>query len=144
MKIRNYAKKTRVGQNPIVTVGFGSRGQVDLVDMQSSEFGGMKLLLTYCDRGTKYAATCALPNKQVKPRLAHVISYFPIFCLNVVFGTQSATITKALFDIFISIGSPAILQPDNGREFSGIASKSIQLSEDDVVEVNSMFLWRLR
>jgi hypothetical protein len=34
---------------------------------------------------------------------------------------------------FIRIGPPTILQPDNGREFSGIASKS--LSEGDVIEV---------
>jgi hypothetical protein len=61
-----------------------------------------------------------------------------------VFGTQSATIAKALFDIFISIGPPAILQPENGREFLGIASKLIQLSEDDIIEINFMFLWRLR
>ncbi len=33
MKIRNYAKNARAGHNPIVTIGFGSREQVDLVDM---------------------------------------------------------------------------------------------------------------
>ncbi len=47
--------------------------------------------------------------------------------------TQATTIAKALFDIFLCIGPPTILQPDNGREFSGIAAKSI--TEEDVVEV---------
>ncbi len=48
---------------------------------------------------------------------------------------QAATIAKALLDIFKFIAPPAILQPDNGREFSGIASKKPELGEDDVVEV---------
>ena len=66
IKMKNYVKKPRAGHKPILTVGFGSRGQVDLIDMQSSEFGGMKWLLTYCDHGTKFAATCPVPNKQVE------------------------------------------------------------------------------
>jgi hypothetical protein len=65
MKMRSHMKKARSGHKPILTVGFGSRGQVDLVDLQSSEYGGMKWLLTYCDHGTKYAATTPVPNKQV-------------------------------------------------------------------------------
>jgi len=63
---RNNVKKCKAGHRPILTSGFGSRGQVDLVDLQSSEYEGMKWLLSYVDHGTKYAATCALPNKQVK------------------------------------------------------------------------------
>ncbi len=59
-------KKCKAGHRPILTSGFGGRGQVDLVDLQSSEYEGMKWLLSYVDHGTKYAATCALPNKQVK------------------------------------------------------------------------------
>jgi len=66
IKQKSHAKKCRACHRSILTVGFGSRGQVDLVDLQSSEFGGMKWLLTYCDHGTKYAATCPLPNKQVR------------------------------------------------------------------------------
>ncbi len=63
---RSNLKKTKAGHRPILTTGFGSRGQVDLVDFQSSEFDGMKWLLTYCDHGTKFAATTPVPNKQVK------------------------------------------------------------------------------
>jgi len=47
--------------------------------------------------------------------------------------TQATTIAKALFDIFVYIGPPTILQPDNGREFSGIAAKTI--TEEGVVDV---------
>ena len=46
---------------------------------------------------------------------------------------QAATIAKALLGIFKFIGPPAILQPDNGREFSGIAKK--ELREVEVSEV---------
>jgi hypothetical protein len=63
---RSNIKKTKAGHRPILTTGFGSRGQVDLVDLQSSEYEGMKWLLTYCGHGTKFAATCPVPNKQVK------------------------------------------------------------------------------
>jgi hypothetical protein len=42
-------------------------------------------------------------------------------------------------DIFKFIGPPAILQPDNGREFSGIARK--ELGEEDVTEVRMFLLF---
>ena len=63
---RNNVKKTIAGHKPILSLGFGSRGQVDLVDLHSNEYEGMKWLLAYVDHGTKYAATCPLPNKHVK------------------------------------------------------------------------------
>ncbi len=63
IKMRNYSKSSRAWHKPIIIVGIGSIGQVDLVDMQSNEFDGMKRLLTYCDRGKKYAVTRAVPNK---------------------------------------------------------------------------------
>ena len=47
---------------------------------------------------------------------------------------QAATIAKALLDIFKFIGPPAIMQPDNGREFSGIARKEI--GEGEVTEAS--------
>jgi hypothetical protein len=65
IKMRVNSKKPRAKHSPILTVGFGTRGQVDLVNLQSTEFGGMKWLLTYCDHGTKFAATTPLPNNQV-------------------------------------------------------------------------------
>jgi len=51
------------------------------------------------------------------------------------YDIQAATIAKALLDIFKFIAPPAILQPDNRREFSGIASKQPELGKGEVVEV---------
>eukprot|EP00951_Prasinocladus_malaysianus_P014573 scaffold111087_cov31-Prasinocladus_malaysianus.AAC.1 len=113
VKTRCAPKKTMAGSTPILTVGFGSRGQVDLIDYQSSAHGGMKWLLTYCDHGTKFACTRPLRDKK---------------------ASQSRTVAMALLDIFATIGPPVILQPDNGREFSGIASKNA-VTEEDVQEV---------
>jgi hypothetical protein len=42
IKMKASVKKARAGHRPIFTVGFGSRGQVDLVDLQSSEYKEMK------------------------------------------------------------------------------------------------------
>ncbi len=80
VKLKNYAKKPRVGHKPIIAVGFRSREQVDLIDMQSSDYDGMEWLLTYCDHGTKFAATVPLPNKQVivsSHNIAILVNYFP-------------------------------------------------------------------
>jgi hypothetical protein len=38
-------------------------------------------------------------------------------------------------DIFTTIGAPSILQSDNGREFTGQAGKSSELSEAEIVEI---------
>ena len=65
IKMKTSVKNARSRHRPILTVGFGSRGQVDFVDLQSSEYKGMKWLLSYCDHGTKFTYTTALPNKQV-------------------------------------------------------------------------------
>ena len=62
---QSQGKKVRAGHKPIVTAGFGTRGQVDLIDMQSSEYDGMKWLLTYVDHGTKLGCSEPLPNKEV-------------------------------------------------------------------------------
>ena len=40
-------KKTVAGFKPIITPGFGSRGQVDLIDMQSCPDGQFKFLMNY-------------------------------------------------------------------------------------------------
>ena len=42
-------------------------------------------------------------------------------------------------DIFLVIAPPAILQPDNGREFSGMAYKKPELTEEDVMDVSVLF-----
>ena len=80
IKMRSYSKTPRAGHKPILTEGFGSRGQVDLIDMQSNDFNGMRWLLTYVDHGTKYAVTCAVPNKQVTMLLMFMLVFVGWCC----------------------------------------------------------------
>ena len=67
--------------------------------MQSCQDGQFKYLLNYQDHGIKLYANAALTSK-----------------------TPQA-VAYALVDIFTIIGAPAILQTDNGREFTKIANK---------------------
>ena len=41
------------GHQPIITLGFGSRGQLDLIDMQSMPDGAFKWIMNYTDHGIK-------------------------------------------------------------------------------------------
>jgi hypothetical protein len=71
--LKAHVKKARAGYIPITTVGFGNRGQVYLIDMQSFEFQGMKWLLNYRDHGTNFAAATPLPTKKVR---CEVVMFF--------------------------------------------------------------------
>ena len=77
IKMRVNTNKARSGHIPILTIGFGSRGQVNIVVLQSAEFDGLKWRLTYCDHGTKFAATSSYPNKQVHCPLS-LVHAFPL------------------------------------------------------------------
>ena len=99
-------KPSSAGHKPILTAGLGSRGQVDLIDFQSCPDGDFKFLLNYQDHGIKLYENIPLTSK------------------------RNTAIAFALLDIFTRIGAPAILQTDNGREFSGAAGKGVPLSEE--------------
>ena len=71
--------------------GFGSRGQVDLIDLQANADGEFKFLLNYQDNGIQIYDNRSLTSKR---------------------GTA---IAFALLDIFTCVGVPPILQVDNGR-----------------------------
>jgi hypothetical protein len=47
-------KKPTPGHTPILTLGFGSRGQVDLIDFQNLPDGEFKFLMNYTDAGEKF------------------------------------------------------------------------------------------
>ena len=79
--------------------------QVDLVDFQSCPDGPYLYLLNYQDHGSKFYDNAALTNK------------------------RASTIATALLDIFSVIGPPCILQCDNGKEFSNVASTSTELAD---------------
>ena len=85
----------REGIKPIVTKGFNSRGQVDLIDFQSHLDDGMRLLLVYQDHGVKFCELFPLPNKTA----------------------MEVPVAKKLLFIFTLQGAPAILQSDNDHEF---------------------------
>ena len=100
-------KKTKptAGHQPILTRGLGARGQVDLIDFQAYPDGVFKHLLVYVDHGIKMCWLTPIVDK------------------------RASTVAFALFQIFCFMGPPAILQTDNGREFSGAANSRIDLLE---------------
>jgi hypothetical protein len=107
---KNTRKKPKAGHTPIITRGFQARGQIDLIDMQSTPDGEFKYILSYRCHGTKF---CLLEALQTKTK---------------------RSVAWVLFNIFTMLGPPAILQADNGREFNGAAcggnAKQIEMDED--------------
>ena len=97
IEMREVRKSQVAGHKPILSNQFGERGQADLIDYQSLEFNGYKYLLVYQDHCTKFVECCPLKNKRKR------------------------TTSRALIDIFTSIGAPRILHTDNGKEFNGLA-----------------------
>ncbi|XP_064099873.1 KRAB-A domain-containing protein 2-like isoform X3 [Macrobrachium nipponense] len=80
---------------PILTKEFSSRGQVDLIDMQSMPSGSnKKWIMVYQDHLTKFCILRALKSK------------------------RAAEVAFHLLDIFLLFGAPVILQSDNGSEFT--------------------------
>lgn len=100
------------GLRPILTNGFGKRGQVDLINFQSMHDGIFRYLLNYIDHECKF-----LISIPIRAKTASCVAY-------------------ALLDIFSLVGPPSILQSDNGTEFSGAAMNSTQrrVVEEDAAE----------
>ena len=70
------------GHKPILTQGFGTRGQVDLIDMQSCKDGNFKFLLNYQDHGIKFYDNRALESKRaaaVAFALVDIFTLLPSF-----------------------------------------------------------------
>ena len=91
---RNKTTRANLVVKPIWSSDLNSRGQVNLIDMQSQPDGNFKWILNYQDHFTKFVHLRPLQRK----------------CADEVAST--------LFDIFLTTnGAPHILQSDNGREF---------------------------
>lgn len=88
---------------PILTKEFASRGQVDLVDMQSLPRGDCKWILNYQDHLTKFCVLRALSSK------------------------RAAEVAYHLTDIFLLFGAPSILQSDNGSEFTANVIEELKM-----------------
>jgi hypothetical protein len=78
---------------PIISEDFLCRGQVDLIDMQSSSDGPWNWIMNYQDHHTKFCVQRALTQKCAKDVAANLI------------------------EIFLTFSAPGLLQSDNGREF---------------------------
>jgi hypothetical protein len=94
-----------VGIKPIITHGFGTRGQVSLIDFQSMPDGDFCLLLNYIDHGVKFFFSIPLNHK------------------------HASCIAVALLEIFTVAGPPMILQSDKGNEFNTAAMTKKQVDE---------------
>ena len=79
--------------NPILSTTFGSRGQVDLIDMGSIPDNDYRWILNYQDHFTKWVV--------LKP----------------LFRKCAIEVANILVTIFYTLGAPNILQCDNGKEF---------------------------
>ena len=112
---KTAAEKPSAGHQPIVTYGFGARGQVDLIDLQRMPDGEYKYLLVYRDHGTKFCRLAPLKRK------------------------TAAAVASVLKDIFYLFGPPAMLQSDNGREFHTAAldnrAKKLLLDDQFILDV---------
>ncbi|XP_037802982.1 KRAB-A domain-containing protein 2-like [Penaeus monodon] len=91
---RKRNKTARVVVQPLLSSEFNSRCQVDLLDMQSLPQAQFKWIMVYHCHLTKFDILRALTSK------------------------RAAEDAFQLLDIFLLFGAPAILQSDNGSEFT--------------------------
>ena len=97
---------------PIRTRDYCSRGQVDLIDMQSMPHGEYRFIMVYQDHLTKYCMLRPLPSK------------------------RAACVAFHLMDVFLNFGAPAILQSDNGAEFTAKIINELKEFWPDLVIVH--------
>ena len=90
---RNRPRKHLVVK-PIISEEMNARAQVDLICFESQKDRKFTQVLTYQDHLSKFVQLRALTTK------------------------RAAEVAKCLVDIFCTFGAPAILQSDNGREFT--------------------------
>ncbi|CAF3739911.1 unnamed protein product [Rotaria sordida] len=79
---------------PIVSIGFLTRLQVDLIDMRSTSYDGYNFIMHAKDNFSKFSWLYTLPLKEA----THIV--------------------KNLGDLFYTFGPSKILQTDNGKEFT--------------------------
>ena len=93
LKKRKLASKGLVVK-PIVSKEFNSRGQMDLIDMQSLSYNEYRYIMVYQDHMTKFVVLRPLKSK------------------------RETDVAMQILDIFLLFGAPNILQSDNGAEFT--------------------------
>ncbi|GFU51131.1 SCAN domain-containing protein 3 [Trichonephila clavipes] len=100
----------------MVSSELNSRCQVDLIDLQSNRDGEYKFIMMYQDHLTKFVQLRPLKTKSGEEVAYHVLS------------------------IFLKFGAPALLQLDNGREFSNQVISKICAMWKDVTIVHGKSL----
>ena len=93
LKKRKLASKGLVVK-PIVSKEFNSRGQMDLIDMQSLSYDDYRYIMVQQDNMTNFVVLWPLKSK------------------------RATDVAMQILDIFLLFGSPNILQSDNGAEFT--------------------------
>ena len=89
---RKPIKKSKAGK-PLISLGFLTHVQVDLIDMTSHPDGEFKWILHARDHFTKFSWTYALTSK------------------------KASWVAEKLTKLFCTFGPAKILQSDNGKEF---------------------------
>jgi hypothetical protein len=97
---------------PVRSHNFGSRGQVDLFDLQSIRVKGYNWVLQYQDHFTKLSVLRPLKSK------------------------RGIEVAHALLGVFTEFGPPNILQSDNGREFVNQILDELKVLWPNIVIVN--------
>ena len=111
-KKKKRASTKGVVVRPILSKEFGSRAQVDLIDMQSITKAQHKWIMVYQDHLTKYCVLRPLTSK----------------C--------AAEVAFQLMDIFLLLGAPQILQSDNGSEFTASVITELKVLWPDLLMVH--------
>ncbi|GFU12864.1 KRAB-A domain-containing protein 2 [Trichonephila clavipes] len=89
-QIKHGEPKKGIVVKPMISSELNSRCQVDLIDLQTNRDGKYKFIMVYQDHLTKFVQLRPLKAKRAEEVAYHVLS------------------------IFLTFGSPAILQLDNG------------------------------
>ncbi|XP_041366789.1 KRAB-A domain-containing protein 2-like [Gigantopelta aegis] len=111
-KKRKRATTKGVVVRPILSKDFGSRGQVDLIDMQSMTKAPYKWIIVYQNHLTKCCVLCPLTSE------------------------RAAEVAFRLMDIFLLLGAPQILQSDNGSEFTASVITELKVLWPDLLMVH--------
>jgi hypothetical protein len=77
---KNKRKKQKAGHTPLLTRGVQARGQIDLIDMQSTPDGEFRFILSYRCHGTKFCWLEPLQSKEKKSVA------WALFCIFTVLG----------------------------------------------------------
>ncbi|CAF3590318.1 unnamed protein product [Rotaria socialis] len=104
--------KSHVIPTAIVSLGFMTRLQMDLIDMRTRPDGEFKWILHCRDHFTKFSWAYALPSKEAR------------------------YVAENLIQLFFQFGPSHILQSDNGKEFTAQVIKNLKIMWPGLVILN--------